>query len=335
MRIILWALPITPFDQAIVNRLASLAENDKELAERVRKYFEQQEESKVVDKKLITNEVIDLQKQYDHYEMLINTPMGFTLQKIQGYAQKQNDIAKKIDEAKAELDKLEERQPSSVIPRFYDVLGHIPELFWKQDIDHRRKMLRLLIDNAQIENLSPHIYALCVNWIAPVARRPDTALIYKGSNPRQSWSTAEEEQLRIHYPQGERQKILQLFPDRSWIVIMARACRLGIKREHREQMEDDSFHYELTYNDWIEACKFYSVGEEREKQEILATLNTYADQVKKKELEFLWLLPPDQVAIKAMLESIEGDITTSMLQQSRSGSCRDGLCNNNEMCRRS
>lgn len=316
----LWTLPIIPFDREIVNRLASLAEHDKELATRIRAYFAQQKKAQAGDQNLIMQDIAGLERKYKHLQWLkTDESLGQTVQQIQEIVKEQQDVLRKIDAAKIELGKLDEKQPSKIIPRFYDVLGNIPAEFWKQEIDHRRRMLRLLIDNIQIGNLSQHVYALCVNWIAPVSTRGDTALLYRWSSLRANWTPEEEDQLRADYPHCDKEEILRRFPGRSWNVIVARAYEKGIKRAVPNRLDDHaSLHADLTYNDWIKTCEYYGVDAASEKgQAVLTTLNTYAAQAKRREIDFLWLLPAEKITVRAMLEGAEGDLITSVLEATR------------------
>src|SRR5437879_6054664 len=92
-------------------------------------------------------------------------------------------------------------------------------------------MLRLLTDSVQVENLSTHVYALCMNWIAPVSTRADAALLYRWSSQRTEWTPEEKARPRDHYTYEEREEILRAFPDCSWSMIVAQAHRLSIKRK--------------------------------------------------------------------------------------------------------
>ncbi len=180
-------------------------------------------------------------------------------------------------------------------------------------------MLRLLVKNVQVERIAPHVYSLCVNWIDPVAARPDTGLIYTGSSPMQRWSTEEEETLRAIYPQGEKQEILQIFPDSSWDIIVKRASKLGIKRKcSHTRLESDPFYRWTAYNDWIKTCEYYGIEQEKEREEILEMLLNYSAKTKKQELVFLWLLPAAKITLRAQLESIEGNIMTHILGGNKS-----------------
>ena len=307
--------------KALERRLASLAEHDRELAERVKKYFAEQKESKKVDQSLIMNDMLALQQQHEHLHMLLTAPgLGFSLQQLQAIGKDQQDVARKINEAKAELAKLDAQQPSAVIPRFYDILGHIPTEFWKQNLDHRRKMMRLLIDNIQIEKISPHIFVLCVSWISPVSTRSDAALLYRATIVQAKWTPEEEERLRAEYPHGEKQDILRSVPNRSWSIVTARANALGLKRTVHGKLTNDPFHREVTHNDWTKTCEYYGIFPESEEgQAVLDMLNAHASTMKKKDLAFHWLIPAEKIAVNALLEEAEGDLLSCVLEATRSG----------------
>jgi hypothetical protein len=48
------------------------------------------------------------------------------------------------------------------------------------------------------------------------------------------WTKKEEDILKKHYPNSERQLILDLLPDRNWGTILKRANKLGLKRGRRK-----------------------------------------------------------------------------------------------------
>lgn len=300
----MWQLPITQFDREIVNRLATLAEHDKELAERVRTFFERQKESKVTDKKLITDDILKMRRKYAHLQWLkTNEELGQTVQQIQEIVKEQTDLSQKIATAQIELEKLDGQQPGTTIPRFYDILGHIPTEFWKQDLDHRRKMMRLLIDSIQIENIAPHVYALCVNWIAPVSTRGDTALLYRWSTLREEWTPEEERIFRMEYPRVSKEELLRHLPNRSWHMFGKHANVLGVRRREPDRYEPLPFHRHLTYNDWSKTCEYYGIDRESEEgQKVLDKLNSYAIQAERGRLKFMWLLPAEKATIRAILD---------------------------------
>lgn len=312
----IWTLPMLPFEQAIVERLSDLAEHDKELAERLRKYFAAQKGSNTTNRNLIIEDIQKLQKKYNHLQWLkTDESLGQTVQQIQEIVKEQQDIMHKIEVAQLELKKLDTQQPATAVPRFYDVLGDVAVEFWKQDLDHRRKMLRLLIKNIQVEILSPHVYALCVNWISPVAPRGDSALLYRGTCPRKYWSEEEKERLRVLYPRGKREDILRAYPDCSWYMIIDRAYSLGIKREVQEE---GLLHKTLTFQDWAATCQYYEIDQESiEGEAMLALLNKQADQTHRGDLAFQWLIPANEITVRAMLEMTEGDMLVSLLETSK------------------
>jgi hypothetical protein len=312
----------TPFDRAIVDRLASLAEHDKELAERIRAYFAQQKDAQTSDKNLIIQDIAGLERKYKHLQWLkTDESLGQTVQQIQEIVKDQQDITRKIDMAKKNLDEVNEKQPGKVILRFYDILGDVPGEFWGMDLDHKRKMLRLLIESIQVEVISPHVYALCINWITPISTRGDTALLYRSSISRAVWTLEEEEFLRAIYHDSEKIEILQRFPNRSWGTITHRTYKMRLKRTIHPRFKESDFHDELAYNDLVKTCEYYGIDPESEEgQSILWMLNTCATQAGKKEIIFHWLLPAEKKSIKSVIEG-EGeqnkDLLTTVLEYSR------------------
>src|SRR5690348_2656418 len=108
--------------------------------------------------------------------------------------------------------------------------------------------LRKLIGSIELENIAPHVYILCLKWIQPVAKRPDIALLYRGSVLKNDWTPEEKGWLKASYPTRDKLEILQHFPDRTWNVIKDRARILNVQRAVPQQ-EGALLHGDLTYND--------------------------------------------------------------------------------------
>jgi DNA invertase Pin-like site-specific DNA recombinase len=304
----LWSLPAKPIDRGLVDRLREIAECDKEMASRVEEYYNELAESRITETNLIQNDIAAIQRRIDHLDMLIKTPdMGFSVQQLKDFGEDQRKAYQDLEAAQRKMEQRRELQPSQIIPNFYRILGKAPGEFWKLDIDHQRKMLRKLIESIKIENMAPHIYILCLKWIQPVAKRPDIALIYRGTTLRNNdWTLEEEAWLRANYPTRDKLEIIQHFSERTWHVIQKRAFDLGVQRAIPRHM-GSLLHRHLAYNDWIKTCEHSGVDYKSEKgQLVLDMLNYYAEEIGKKEIAFQWLHPADKIAASAINTEVTG-----------------------------
>lgn len=97
------------------------------------------------------------------------------------------------------------------------------------------------------------------------------------------------------------------------------AYRMGIKRKRLIGVPCNCpLHTDISYNDWIKTCAYCGIEPESEEgQEVLCALNTYAAQAGRKEIDFLWLLPAEKMSVKALLEGMEEDPLTYVLEATR------------------
>ncbi len=326
LQAVLWTLPASPTDRGIVDRLDKIAESDKEMKSRVEKYYKQLAKSHVTEKNLVQNDITAIERRIAHLDILIKTPdLGYTPQQLADYIKDQQKAQQDLAVAQRKMQKQNELQPEKVIPNFYRILDKVSDEFWKLDIDKQRWMLSKLIEGIEIKNISPHIYLLTVKWLRAVAKCPDTALMYRGSNLRQSWMPEEEAWLRENYPMCDKQEILKHFPDRTWTIIKCRVSDLNIHRmvpqtfnrgtagKFLPTVPDSPIHNDLAYNDWIKLCEYSQVDYKSEEgQQILNRLNSYAAEIRKKEVTFDWLLRANEVAARALVEALDTTIDCAL-----------------------
>lgn len=307
----LWTLPALHFDRAIVARLTELAEHDKELAGRVEKYYKELTDSKVSVKETILQEIVRLEALIAHYERRLNNPaVPLTTTQEARVLKEQADAERDLEKTRADLERYEKTQPNQFIPAYYRILGQAPGEFWGLSVDHQRRMLRLLIDEIQVKNVSPHLYKILVKWKDPVAQRWDCALLYKRNAVRskqlseQKWTEEENQLLRELWPAADKMDIYKALPTKSGSAILSRAKVLGIHRNFRYPTKCSDLHRALCYNDWKNTCAELEVDYESEEgQQVLKTLNYYAHTTEKKHLAFWWMLPVMQ------MNDLDGDLT--------------------------
>lgn len=202
-----------------------------------------------------------------------------------------------MEKALLALKQYEQSQPNQFIPAFYRILGEAPGEFWQLDTDRQRRMLRLLVEDIQVENISPHLYRLRLKWKDPVAQRWDPALIFRRNAIRSvlkgdDWSEADDELLHTLYPTAGKLSLFQAFPMKSGEAIKQRAAELKVKRAREHPATYSIIHRSLCYADWVKACEAMNVDQtSSEGRQVLDTLNYYARMTEKKGAAFWWLLP--------------------------------------------
>jgi DNA invertase Pin-like site-specific DNA recombinase len=314
--LVLWRLPVAAFDRSVVGRLAALAEHDKELANRVEKYYKELTANKASEKAAILQEISRLEALIARYDHLLTKPARpLTEFQEKRYLQDQADAEIDLDKARAALLRYERTQPEQFIPAFYRILGEAPGEFWDLDVDQQRRMLSLLIDEIQVENISPHLYKLLLKWKDPVAERWDCALIYKRQAVRtnllstidRQWTDEEDRLIRELWPEADKFDIYKAIPTKSGASIKARAGDLGVRRaEHLwHPSKGCIMNQALCYNDWVSACAALEEDITREEgRTVLEQLNYLARTTSRKaRAAFWWVLPV------AEMNDLNGDLT--------------------------
>ncbi len=313
---VLWRLPVAAFDRSVVGRMAALAEHDKELANRVEKYYKELTANKANEKNAILQEIARLEALIARYDHLLTKPaQPLTVSQEKRYLKDQADAELDLQKAQAALLRYECNQPEQFIPAFYRILGEAPGDFWKLGVDRQRRMMSLLVDEIQVENISPHLYKLLLKWKDPVAQRWDCALIYKRQAVRtnllsaidRQWAEAEDQSIRELWPAADKFDIYRAIPTKSGASIKARAGDLGVRRAGHlwHPSKGCIMNQALCYDDWVKACASLEADiTSEEGMEVLKQLNYLARTTGAKErAAFWWVLPVME------MNDLNGDLT--------------------------
>lgn len=294
----LWTLPVRVFDCAVVGRLTDLAQHDKELAKRVEHYYTELTKDRASEKQIIVDDISKQEALIAHYDRLLTNPARpLTQAQEKRYLEAQADVEHDLAKAQAALKKYEEVQPDEFIPAFYRILGEAPGEFWNMDIDRQRRMLRLLVDSIEVENISPHMYSLRLKWKDPVTPRWDCALIFRRNSLRSvlkgdDWSEEELALLKEIYPTGDKLDLHKAFPMKSCEAIKQKSSELQIKRALERPTTYSIIHRSLCYADWVHTCNALHVEHTSEEgRVVLRQLNHFARTTEKRSAAFWWLLP--------------------------------------------
>jgi hypothetical protein len=294
----LWSLPAPVFDHAVVNRLTALAEHDKELAVRVEHYYTEMTKGRASEREAMVQDVSKMQALIDRYDQLLTNPaQPLSASQEKRYLESQAIAERDLEKTEAAIKAYDSAQPNQFIPAFYRILGEAPGDFWNLDTDRQRKMLRLLVDKIEVDNISPHLYSLRLKWKDPVAQPWDGALIFrrnaiKSDLKRDDWSEAEIQLLREMYPTANKFDLHKAFPMRSGTGLKSKAKVLRIFRAMPKPKTYSTIYRSLCYADWVNACSVLGVDHETEEGEtILQQLNYFAKTTESRSATFWWLLP--------------------------------------------
>lgn len=178
--------------------------------------------------------------------------------------------------------------------------------------------MTLLVEDIQVENISPHLYRVRLKWKDPVALRPDCALIYKcvaikGTLSNNGWTEEEDAIMRQLYFRGDRMELSKALPNKTYKSMKGRAYELGIKRDTYMRTNTSIMDDGLCFDDWRKACEFLEADiDSDEGVKILDMLNYYAQITARKCLSFWWMLPVVDI------NGFDGDLTGLVSSSQRS-----------------
>lgn len=298
----LWSIPVDLFDRGVVGRLTDLAKHDKELAERVEKYYKDLTAGKANEKNTILRDITKLKGVIARYDKLLTRPARpLTEAQEARYLDEQALAERDLAKAQDALDRYERVQPTQFIPKFYRILGKAPGEFWNLDVDRQRHMMSLLIDEMQLMNISPHMYKLLLKWKDPVAKRWDCAIIFKRHAVRSrllnvsQWTTEEDDILRKLWPATDMLTIRRALPTKTGTALKARAAEFRVQRNGNFHIiRRRTIHRALCYNDWTATCASLEVNAASEEgMKVLEMLNYYARITEQEgtSVGVWWVLP--------------------------------------------
>jgi hypothetical protein len=292
-----FSLPCVSLDMVIVERLAALAEADKQLAKKIQAKLEQVSAAQI-------QECISINDQIESIDGNLKE-LRSRLIAVEGVLDDDEAIialATKINALKAQKGVLEEKKNEistingqEEVQQFYRTLGNFTDQWPRLTLGKKQKMLRLLTKKIEIEPLSTHWLRLTIHWIGPVLVRPDIALIwrvYGSKGPQlQQW---EKDLIQRYYPGCEkRTDLLQLLPNRTWEAISVAARRMGLSREQGAGKIRDAVR-SATWQD------LQVIPDYHKALQMIATANKACDQSKRDMFAF-WLIAPDLAEIEKPL----------------------------------
>jgi hypothetical protein len=116
---------------------------------------------------------------------------------------------------------------------------------WK--FEKQQRLVRLIVEHATIEELTPHMLKLVVLFSEPV-NTVMTFHIYRARGSKSAYTPEENATLRRLYPTADRAIVLEKLPSRTWESIIIQATtELHLERNTRANTSD--IPKNLTYSD--------------------------------------------------------------------------------------
>jgi hypothetical protein len=308
----LWAVPCEELDSIVLDRLCKLVEYDTEMSDRLKALWEKRKADGVVDEATVLQTQIEKAqahiKQLDH--LLTEPPAPLSAETEARYigqlAEAESSLSVLLAKQKAQKGR---EDPERVVPNFYYVLSHLPTEYRKLNSEHQKRMIRQIIKEIKLNNISAHLFLLHITWEDGVAARPDVALIWRGimTNTNEAWSKEEEETLFAMYPEGSQTELMKAFPRFSWYRICDHAKANGIYRRrtvtNTGPWQTNPWHRTMTYHDLETAAALVQEPEKQDRMREIA--NELAKKTLRGELSAHWWLPPDEISYLSAFDEMD------------------------------
>jgi septal ring factor EnvC (AmiA/AmiB activator) len=191
LRDLLFSILAAPFDALVVERLRTLADEDKNIAEKVKATLEETHKQQKDDFVSIHDQLEGLEiklkanarKIADENDEELEAELRATRAKLLADKAELETKKKRLDI----IDSPEE------IARLYRLLGNF-ELVWPTfDILQKQRAFSLLMHRIEVEVVSPHWLRLSIDWLDAICPRVDVAYVWRvtgtqGGKFLQNWN---------------------------------------------------------------------------------------------------------------------------------------------------
>jgi DNA invertase Pin-like site-specific DNA recombinase len=99
-------------------------------------------------------------------------------------------------------------------------------------IHKRKRLVKLLVESANMTEVSPHFTRLDVALIEPVCKSI-SIFLYRSHGSRLLWTDDEITTLKNRYPIASKQTLMKALPTHSWQAIQDKAYELGVVRTYQ------------------------------------------------------------------------------------------------------
>jgi len=334
----LWSVSCEELDHVVVRRLCQIAQFDANLTPRIRAYWEQRKAREVNEETILDTQIEQAEAQIIRLDQLLTNPAAPLSQDaerryIEMRAEAEADLQRLI---KKRASRKVEHDPGEFIPNFYEILAHLSQEFPRLDREHQKLVMRQVIRQIKLNQLSPHLFMLYINWQNGIATCPDVALLWRGVMPPTSfddWSPEEDAAMRRLYSTASQLDLMQALPQRSWCRVYDRAQVLGLRREipHRGPHAVLTIHRTVTHHD-LEVAASLGHGEDQ-KERLREITNELAQRTIRGGLSAYWWIPLEELAYAARTDEPENQENRDLLLLSLSAVKDEWLRRGGSSCR--
>jgi len=217
-----YVLSISEVDTIFVDRLLTHLRTTSDFAS-YHKHLEQQQDA-------LNAQQEDIQV---HIEAVI-TQMAAIEQNLKSITSKRlveklNSDYERLEQELSRLEdsKVEPKHQQKHIQQLLTYHELMSRLNWNSDVtlEEKKVLIALLCEAVTLTILSPRFYQLTVTWHIPTWGTEE-AIIQRGGRPANRWTQEEDDILSETYDTSDKQTLLTLLPNRSWMSIHTRARRL-------------------------------------------------------------------------------------------------------------
>ncbi len=260
----LWRLGCRRLDRIMLDRLYAIAQYNQDIAERVKAVFASMQGQEMDEAKLLQKQVQETTARINRLNFLLRNPdIPLDEQTARDFALELSELRPKLERLTKKINTQPDINPEETITNFYFVVGHLSTEFEKQGIDVQKQIMSKLVKKMVVNNLSPHLFFLYIEWQEGVAFQPDVALLWRGVALKDlnGWTKEEDAAIRTYWPEGSEMDVLSHLPQRSRLNISTRASDLGVKRTVRKagRVKVCHYHRSITYAD-LQAVEQYLEG---------------------------------------------------------------------------
>lgn len=243
----LFRIPVTHFDNVVIERLQELESADKTMNNRVRMALEQVYDQQSEDFVSIHEQLKGIEIQLaENAEKRLDTskkdPLYARLQK------QADDLLHTKEQLEAKKEKLGIIDSPEEIEQLHSLLGNFESVWPTFDLAQRQRAFSLLINRIEVEVVSPHWIRLSIDWLDAVCPRIDVAYVWKVTPARGDILSDEEAAIiSQYYPHVSRLEMLKLLPERTWLSISRHA---NLNKIWRENPTKEEIPYQVCYRDF-------------------------------------------------------------------------------------
>ncbi len=144
------------------------------------------------------------------------------------------DWAKELKEKVKELARLEAKQKviaesQSAQEDAARLIACVPDEWQAMSFEKRRRVIDLLLENAEVTEEAAHFLRLTLTWKLPM-EHVQTLYIYRRNGTSYAWTEEEEDIIRKHYAKTSIHDMLALLPCRTWATIKTQAVSMDLHR---------------------------------------------------------------------------------------------------------